>query len=119
MLSTAFGLISPRRRFSRTLLSNGLDWSPYGRTFYFTDSSTRRIDAYDIDLESAGIRNGRMLVGLPHPVATPGGMAVDAEGTIWVAMWDGGCVHRFDPDGRLLLLSEPWAAPGALLVRPP
>ncbi|WP_422935604.1 SMP-30/gluconolactonase/LRE family protein [Sinomonas sp. P47F7] len=83
-------------------ISNGLDWSPDGRTFYFTDSSTRRIDAYDFDPETGSIRNGRMLVGLPHPVATPDGIAVDAEGTIWVAMWDGGCVQRFGPDGRLL-----------------
>lgn len=83
-------------------ISNGLDWSPDGRTFYFTDSSTRRIDAYDFDPDSGCIRNGRMLVGLPHPVATPDGMAVDAEGTIWVAIWDGGCVQRFGPDGTHL-----------------
>lgn len=83
-------------------ISNGLDWSPDGRTFYFTDSSMRRIDAYDFDVETGSIRNGRMLVDLPHPLATPDGMAVDAEGTIWVAMWDGGCVQRFSPDGHLL-----------------
>lgn len=83
-------------------ISNGLDWSPDGRTFYFTDSSTRRIDAYDFDPEMGSMRNGRMLVDLPHPVATPDGMTVDAEGTIWVAMWDGGCVQRFGPDGAFL-----------------
>jgi sugar lactone lactonase YvrE len=80
-------------------ISNGLDWSPDGQTFYFTDSTTKRLDAYDFDVDTGEISNGRVLVELPQPVATPDGMAVDAEGTIWVAMWDGGCVQRFSPEG--------------------
>lgn len=83
-------------------ISNGLDWSPDERTFYFTDSTTKQIDAYDYDAGTGSISHARMLVDLPHPVATPDGMAVDAEGTIWVAMWDGGCVRRFRPDGTLV-----------------
>jgi sugar lactone lactonase YvrE len=83
-------------------ISNGLDWSPDGQTFYFTDSTTKRLDAYDFDIDTGEISNGRVLVDLPDPVATPDGMAVDAEGTIWVAMWDGGCVQRFSPEGMLL-----------------
>lgn len=83
-------------------ISNGLDWSPDGRTFYFTDSTTKRVDAYDFDVDTGEISNGRVLVELPHQVATPDGMAVDAEGTIWVAMWDGGCVQRISPEGVLL-----------------
>lgn len=83
-------------------ISNGLDWSPDGRTFYFTDSTTQKLDAYDFDVDTGEITNGRVLVELPHPVATPDGMAVDAEGTIWVAMWDGGCIQRFSPTGTLL-----------------
>ncbi|MHA7220939.1 SMP-30/gluconolactonase/LRE family protein [Arthrobacter sp. RHLT1-20] len=83
-------------------ISNGLDWSPDGRTFYFTDSTTRRLDAYDFDVETGAISNRRLLVDLPDPVATPDGITVDAEGTIWVAMWDGGRVQRFSPQGKLL-----------------
>ena len=83
-------------------ISNGLDWSPDGRTLYFTDSTTKRVDAYDFDIDTGKIHNRRLLVDLPDPIATPDGMAVDAEGTIWVAMWDGGCVRRFSPDGTLL-----------------
>lgn len=83
-------------------ISNGLDWSPDGETFYFTDSSTQKLDAYDFDIETGQISNARVLLHLPDTIATPDGMAVDAEGTIWVAMWDGGCVHRFSPEGKLL-----------------
>lgn len=83
-------------------ISNGLDWSPDGQTFYFTDSATRRLDAYDYDIETGTVSNGRVLVDLRDPVATPDGIAVDAEGTIWVAMWDGGRIERFSPSGKPL-----------------
>jgi sugar lactone lactonase YvrE len=91
---------------SSVSISNGLDWSPDGRTFYYTDSTTRRLDAYDFDVDTGEISNHRPLAELPDPVATPDGMAVDAEGTIWVAMWDGGCVQRFSPEGALLETHE-------------
>jgi sugar lactone lactonase YvrE len=98
--------ISPSLQVTQVLsdvsISNGLDWSPDGRTFYFTDSTMKRLDAYDFDIDTGEISNGRVLVELPDPVATADGMAVDAEGTIWVAMWDGGCVQRFSPEGMLL-----------------
>lgn len=98
--------ISPTLQVTQVLsdvsISNGLDWSPDDRTFYFTDSTTKRLDAYDFDVDTGEISNGRVLVELPQPVATPDGIAVDAEGTIWVAMWDGACVQRFSPKGRHL-----------------
>lgn len=83
-------------------IANGLDWSPDGRTFYFTDSITRRLDAFDFDVETGRVSNRRLLVNMPDRVATPDGLTVDAEGTIWVAMWDGGCIRRYSPDGKLL-----------------
>jgi sugar lactone lactonase YvrE len=90
------------RAIAGVSISNGLDWSPDGRTFYFIDSPKCRIDAYDFDRDSGEIGNGRILAQIPHPAATPDGMAVDSEGTLWVAMWDGAGIHRYSPDGRLL-----------------
>lgn len=87
-------------------ISNGLDWSPDGKTFYHIDSSTRRIDAYDFDFYSGGLSRGRTLAELPDAIATPDGMAVDTDGTLWVAMWDGGCIRRYSPRGDLLEVVE-------------
>lgn len=95
-------MMQPVPVLTEVSISNGLDWSPDGQTFYFTDSATRGLDAYDFNVETGEISNPRRLVDLPDPLATPDGIAVDAEGTIWVAMWDGGRVQRFCPQGKLL-----------------
>ena len=87
-------------------ISNGLDWSPDGRTFYYTDSTTRCVDAYDFDVSTGDLSNRRLLLEMSDPVATPDGLAVDAEGNLWIAMWDGGCVRQYSPRGSLLRTIE-------------
>lgn len=82
-------------------ISNGLGWSPDDRRFYFTDSGARRIYVYDYDIETGSIADRRIFVQLPDDVGVPDGLAVDAEGFIWSAHWDGWCVTRYDPDGRV------------------
>lgn len=82
-------------------ISNGLGWSPDDRVFYFTDSGPRRIYAYDYDIETGAIADRRVFAQLPEGVGTPDGLAVDADGFVWSAHWDGWCVTRYDPDGRV------------------
>ena len=82
-------------------ISNGLGWSPDDRRFYFTDSGARCIYAYDFDIVSGTLANRRTFVALPEGVGSPDGLAVDAEGFVWSAHWDGWCVTRYDPDGRV------------------
>ncbi len=92
---------SCRRMESGLHVSNGLDWSPDNRTFYFTDTTVRRIYAYDFDLETGAIANRRVFVQVPDGVGKPDGLTVDAEGFVWSAHWDGWCVTRYDLDGRV------------------
>lgn len=82
-------------------VANGLGWSPDNRTFYFTDTARQTIYAYDFDLENGDIANRRVFVSVPASEGKPDGLTVDAEGFVWVAHWDGWCVTRYDPAGKV------------------
>ncbi|SDK52592.1 SMP-30/gluconolactonase/LRE family protein [Billgrantia gudaonensis] len=89
-------------------ISNGLAFSPDGRWLYHTDSLTRRILRYPFDLASGTLGAGETWVdlqtlGLP---GVPDGAAVDGEGCYWSALYDGGRVVRFSPDGELMAEHE-------------
>lgn len=83
-------------------VSNGLDWSPDGKTFYYIDSVTRRVDAFDFDAASGLIANRRPVVTISFGDGAPDGMTVDGEGCLWVAIFGKGQVRRYSPDGLLL-----------------
>lgn len=85
-----------------TTISNGMAWSTDRSTFYFNDSPTMAVAAYDFDAETGGICNRRIAVNIAESGA-PDGMTIDSEGMLWVAMFRGGCVCRYNPqNGRLL-----------------
>lgn len=84
-------------------IANGLAWSPDGQTFYFIDTPTRLVMAYDYDLETGRLARPRPAVRIPKAMGWPDGMAADAEGMLWVALWGGAAVTRWNPaTGRLL-----------------
>jgi sugar lactone lactonase YvrE len=87
------------RMLDDVTISNGLDWSASGATMYFIDSPTRTIDVFDFELTGGNIRNRRTFVRIPRGEGVPDGMTVDADGYVWVALWGGGAVHRYAPDG--------------------
>jgi sugar lactone lactonase YvrE len=82
-------------------ISNGLDWSDDGRVMYFIDSPTRSVDAFECDPSSGAIANRRTVVRIARGHGVPDGMTLDADGCLWVALWGGGAVHRYTPDGTL------------------
>jgi sugar lactone lactonase YvrE len=81
-------------------VSNGPCWSPDGRTFYFSDSKNQVIYAYDFDGKAGAISNRRVLNDSKDH-GYPDGATVDAEGFVWSARWEGACVLRIDPRGRI------------------
>ena len=82
-------------------ISNGLGWSPDGATMYLADSGPRVIHAFAFDEEGGTISDGRVLVTVAEEIGAPDGMTVDADGDLWVAIFGGGRVHRYSPEGPL------------------
>ena len=82
-------------------IANGIGWSPDDRTMYFTDTPSRRIYRYDFDRASGAVSNRRVFVEVEPGHGGPDGMTVDAEGFVWSAQFDRGCVNRYAPDGKL------------------
>jgi len=83
--------------------SNGLGFTPDRKGLYHTDSRTKEIYLYDYDEATGAISNRRVWLKVPDGQGVPDGMTVDAEGCVWDARWDGGCLVRIAPDGTELL----------------
>ena len=92
---------SVRRLLERLSIANGMAWSADGGTFYYIDSPLRRVDAFDYDLVTGAISGQRHYLTFDDPVATPDGMAIDAEGGLWIAFWDAAEIRRYGPDRAL------------------
>lgn len=91
-------------------ISNGLTWSPDYRTFYHIDTPTRKVMAYDYDLSSGEIVNPRPAISVPSELGWPDGMTSDIQGMLWVAMWAGAKLTRWDPATGGLLAEIPMPA---------
>jgi sugar lactone lactonase YvrE len=81
------------------MLSNGLGWSPDGKTFYYIDTPTLQVRAWDWHAEKGLQGAARLVYQVPPGDGYPDGLAVDAEGMLWVALYLGGKVLRLDSRG--------------------
>jgi sugar lactone lactonase YvrE len=82
-------------------VSNGIAWSPDDLTMYFADSHVRTIFSFDFDIQSGTLGNRRIFAELAPDDGVPDGATVDLEGFLWSANFDGGCITRYAPDGRV------------------
>jgi sugar lactone lactonase YvrE len=84
-------------------ISNGMAWSPDHKTFYYIDTPTRIVRAFDYDLETGAIASPREAVRVPESLGWPDGMTSDMQGNLWIAMWGGAQVTKWNPaTGQLL-----------------
>ncbi|MFJ3820580.1 SMP-30/gluconolactonase/LRE family protein [Streptomyces nodosus] len=81
-------------------VSNGTGWSPDGLLMYYIDSTTRRIDVFNVK-DDRRLVNRRPLARIEDGAGIPDGLTVDADGCVWVALWDGAAVRRYTPSGEL------------------
>jgi sugar lactone lactonase YvrE len=80
-------------------ISNGLAFTADGRTARYVDTPTGRIDTLEVDPGTGEITRRTPFVEITG--GHPDGITLDAEGGVWVALWEGSAVHRYDRDGRL------------------
>jgi sugar lactone lactonase YvrE len=99
------------QRFDALSISNGLAWSPDGRTMYWADTYTNIVHAFDFEPDSGELLRRRDFARFPMEesgrprddyLGRPDGAAVDVEGCWWVAMYDGQRLLRLSPDGEIL-----------------
>ena len=81
--------------------SNSPCWSPDDKTFYFSNSFLYTMYAYDYDIESGEIANKRFFANPTELGGSPDGATVGQDGLVWVAIYRGGKVAAFRPDGGL------------------
>lgn len=92
-----------RKLLNNITISNGLCFSPNYKTFYYIDSTTQKVDAYDYDLKTGSLSNGRTAVQIPKEAGLPDGMTIDAEGMLWIALYGGSAVIRINPESGEIL----------------
>jgi len=88
-------------------ISNGMVWSSDHKTFYYIDTPTYEVVAYDYDIETGNITNRQVVVSIPEKEGYPDGMTIDNENMLWIAHWDGWQVARWNPFTGEKLLSIP------------
>ena len=92
----------PRRVASGLGVPNGIGFSPDGGTLYLVDTLARTLLAYRVDLAAGSLSEPVIVSDFLNLPGKPDGMRVAPDGSLWVAMWGGGCVVQLAPDGALL-----------------
>lgn len=80
-------------------VTNGMDWNPAGNSFFLTDTNRHLIYKYEYDLATGEIKNRKDFI-LFNKNEFPDGMCVDMESNLWVALWQGAKISRFDAAGK-------------------
>uniref|UniRef100_UPI0037E8FD20 regucalcin isoform X2 n=1 Tax=Semicossyphus pulcher TaxID=241346 RepID=UPI0037E8FD20 len=85
------------KHLSQVDISNGMDWSLDQKTFFYIDSLSLTVDAFDYDSNTGHLGNRRVVYRMEEGEGLPDGMTVDAEGRLWVACYNAGRVINIDP----------------------
>jgi sugar lactone lactonase YvrE len=82
-------------------IANGPAITPDGRTMFLSDTPRGLVDRFDLDPATGELSGRRTFVRLDPAEGAPDGLTVDAEGFLWMALFGGGAVRRYRPDGHL------------------
>lgn len=93
---------APMLKQDGLVVGNGIAWSPDARTMYLADTFSALVWRYDFDISSGTLANRRPFVSTADMAGFVDGATVDANGCYWAALFRGGAVAQFDPDGKLV-----------------
>ena len=82
-------------------LGNGMEWSPDNKYLYFVASDKRLIYTFKFNSKTGKLSNKKTFIKVPKKRSYPDGICTDADGGVWVAYWNGGCVIRHFPNGKI------------------
>lgn len=85
----------------RVTIPNGLVWTAGGTIALHADTADDVVYAYEYDSNTGEFGSRTEFIDLAEAPGSPDGMALDAEGGVWIAMWGGHSVRRYDAEGRL------------------
>lgn len=89
--------LSMHRMETGITTSNGIAWSDDKKTMYYIDTSVHKVVAYSYDDKTGRISTPYDAITIPEDMGKPDGCSLDAEGMIWIALWGGYAVGRWDP----------------------
>jgi sugar lactone lactonase YvrE len=84
------------------VVGNGIAWSPDDRRMYLADTFSGTVWQFDFDLATGALANRRPFTSTEFIRGYVDGAAIDADGCYWAALFGGGAVAQFDPDGKLM-----------------
>jgi len=82
--------------------ANGMGFTPDGRGFYWTCSTTRRIYLADYERTTGAVSGRRIFYVAAPDEGIPDGLSVDTQGDVWTTRWDGHAVYRLSPSGEIV-----------------
>lgn len=95
--------LSWEKMIDSVTISNGIVWSPDTTRMYYIDTPTQKVMAYRFDNRTGQLSDPEIAIEIPDTLGHPDGSTLDAEGMIWIAMWGGHAVTRWNPQtGELL-----------------
>lgn len=87
----------PEKVLEGLTIPNGIAFSEDDRLMYHIDTPTRQICCYRFEKETGALSEKRVAVRIERQ-GSPDGMTIDCEGKLWVALWGGFGVARYDPE---------------------
>ena len=93
---------APRQVAAGLGVPNGMAFSASGDTLYLVDTLARTLLAYRVDSAAATLSEPVIVSDFLNIPGKPDGMTTGPDGSLWIAMWGGGCVVQLAPDGALL-----------------